>query len=321
MKYAPMGRTGVQVSTLALGTATFGVAPAVGEAERVVAKALDLGINYFDCANSYGNQSRFDRPGVPPADQRESAEEILGRALKSRRNDVIISTKVREPVGTGPNDQGLSRLHIMNQVERSLKRLGTDHIDLYYGHHPDPNTPIEETMRTFDDLIRQGKIRYACLSTYNGWQIVDALWAADRIGMVPPPVNQMPYNLALRIVEREIVPACLQHGLSLTVFSPLAGGLFTPAADEQRKFSGGARWGGQGFSEAHLELSARLKAIADQGGYTRQQLALAWLISRPAVCSAVIGPETVAELEANIGAADLDLPADVLAAVDEIGKA
>jgi aryl-alcohol dehydrogenase-like predicted oxidoreductase len=322
MQYAPLGRTGVQVSTLALGTALFGVAPLVGDAERMVERAIDLGINYFDCANTYGNRAGFDRPGAPPSAERESAEEILGRALKGHRNNVIISTKVQEPVGTGPNDRGLSRLHIFNQAERSLRRLGTDHIDIYYMHHPDPNTPIDETLRAFDDLIRQGKVRYAALSQFPGWQVADAVWTADKIGMGAPVVNQVPYNLDMRDAEREIIPACRRHGLSLTVFSPLAGGLFTPAVDQNREFTGLQRWGLKtaGFTEKQLAKAAQLKAIAQEGGYSVAQLALAWLISRPTVCSAIIGPEAIAELEANIGAADLQLPADVMAAIDAIGK-
>jgi aryl-alcohol dehydrogenase-like predicted oxidoreductase len=320
MKYAPMGRTGVQVSTLSLGSALFGVSPLVGDAERMVERALELGINYFDCANTYGNRAGFDRPGVPPYTERESAEEILGRALQGHRNDVILATKVMEPAGEGPNDRGLSRLHIFNQAERSLRRLGTDHIDLLYAHHPDPRTPIDETMRAFDDLIRQGKVRYCALSTYGGSQLVDALWAADKIGMGAPVVNQVPYNLDQRYCEADIVPACLRHGLSLTVFSPLAGGLFSPAVDQNRAFEGNQRWGMKtgGFTEAQLAKSEKVKAIAQEGGYGITQLALAWLISRPAVCSAIIGPESMAELEANIGAADLELPAEVLAALDAI---
>jgi aryl-alcohol dehydrogenase-like predicted oxidoreductase len=321
MKYLPMGATGVKVSALGLGSATFGVAPLAEDCDRLVHAALDLGINYFDCANTYGNRASFDRPGVPPYTERESAEEILGRALKGRRNDVVISSKVMEPTGAGPNDKGLSRLHIFNQVERSLKRLGTDHIDIYYAHHPDPTTPIEQTMRTFDDLIRQGKIRYCALSTYNASQTVEALWAAEKLGMEGPVVNQVPYNLQIRLVEQEISQVCLRHGMSLTIFSPLNGGLFTPAADEVRTHTGNARWGfGAGFSEAQLGYAKALKAVADESGHPRSHLALAWLLSRPAVCSAIIGPESVAELEANIGAADLELTPELFELVDAVAK-
>ena len=166
MRYSTLGSTGIKVSCIGLGTATFGVAPFESDAGRLVGRALDLGINLIDTANSYGNQARFDRTGAPPAEARASAEEIVGRALGARRRDVVLCSKVMEPVGAGPNERGLSRRHIFNQVEASLRRLGTDHLDLYYAHHPDPATPIEQTLRAFDDLVHQGKIRYATLSTY-----------------------------------------------------------------------------------------------------------------------------------------------------------
>jgi 1-deoxyxylulose-5-phosphate synthase len=258
MKYGLLGRTGVRVSTIALGTATFGVAPDSTTADRVVHRALDLGINLFDCANSYGNQARFDRPGVPPAAERESAEEILGRALKHRRADVVVCSKVMEPVGDGANERGLSRLHIFDQIERSLRRLATDTIDVYYAHHPDPATPIEQTLRAFEDLIRQGKIRYYALSTFPASQMVEALWVGDRLGLSPPACNQIPYNLAMRGAARDLLPACLRYGLSATVFSPLAGGLFAGESVHERTFAGSKRWGGPGFSDHQLSLSRQL---------------------------------------------------------------
>lgn len=319
MKYNQLGRTGVRVSALALGTATFGVAPLEKDGLKLIDRALELGINHIDVANSYGNQARFDRPGAPAAADRASSEEIVGKAIKGRRNDVIISSKVMEPVGEGVNDRGLSRRHIFQQIERSLTRFGTDHIDIYYAHHPDVTTPIDETIAAFDDLVRQGKVRYVALSTYSGVQMMEALWTADKLGLDSPVANQVPYNLQARMVERDIAPVCLKHGLSLTIFSPLAGGLFTPAVDEVRSHTGNARWGfGSGFSDAQLGYAKALKDIAEQVGQPRSHLALAWLLSRPAVASAIIGPESVAELEANIGAADLELSPETLEAVDAI---
>ena len=190
MRYSTLGSTGIKVSCIGLGTATFGVAPLADDAERLVGRALDLGINLVDTANSYGNQARFDRAGAPPAAARASAEEIVGRALRARRRDVVLCSKVMEPVGAGPNERGLSRRHIFDQVEASLGRLGTDHLDVYYAHHPDPATPIEQTLRAFDDLVRQGKIRYAALSTYPAWQMTEALWTADRRGFAPPEIGR-----------------------------------------------------------------------------------------------------------------------------------
>lgn len=320
MRYHPLGRTGVYVSVLALGTAAFGIAPLESDADRLIGRALDLGVNVIDTANSYGNQPRFDRPGAPPAAERASAEEIVGRAIKGRRSEIVLSSKVMEPVGEGVNQRGLSRLHIMQQVELSLRRLGTDHLDMYYAHHPDPDTPIDETMRAFDDLIRQGKIRYCALSTFPAWQAVETLWSAERLGASAPVCIQVPYNLSNRAVESDIIPLCLRHGLSLTVFSPLAGGLFAGPSALNRQFVGGRRWGGQGFNEADLKLAAELDALAKAHGKSHAALALAWLISRPAVASAIIGPESIEELEVNASAADLELSAELLAEIDKINK-
>jgi len=319
MQYKQLGSTGVRVSAIALGTATFGVAPDEATAVRLVGRALDLGINIFDTANSYGNQARFDRPGAAPAAKRASAEEILGKALVGRRNEVLVCSKVMEPVGDGPNDWGLSRLHIFNQVEQSLRRLNTDHIDLYYAHHFDPTTPLDETLRAFDDLVKQGKIRYSAVSTFQPSQMVEALWRADRLGMAAPVANQVPYNLANREHERDLIPACERNGLSLMAFSPLAGGLFSGNV-ANREFVGHKRWGGPGFSEAQLALAAQLRQVAVQSDLTEPQLALGWLIAQPRVAAAIVGAESEDELAAACMAAASALPSDLLTAVDAVGK-
>lgn len=320
MRYKPLGRTGVQASVVSLGTATFGVAPREGDVDRLVGRALDLGINLIDTANSYGNQARFDRAGAPSSVDRPSAEELLGAVLGARREGLILCSKVMEPVGDGINDRGLSRRHVFRQVEQSLRRLRTDHLDIYYAHHPDPSTPIEETVRTFDDLVRQGKILYYALSTYPAWRVVDALWKASAAGASAPVCLQIPYNLARREAELDIVPACLANALSLAVFSPLAGGLFAGAAARRRDVVGHRRWGGRGFSDREIALAEQLERIAAQHGQTPAALALGWLISRPAVATAIIGAESIAELETNAVAADLDFSRDLLATLDEIGK-
>jgi len=320
MQYKQLGRTGVQVSVVSLGSATFGVAPREDDVDRLVGRALDLGINLMDTANSYGNQARFDRSGVPSWIDRPSAEELLGRVLGARRGDLILCSKVMEPVGDGINDRGLSRRHVFQQIEQSLRRLRTDHLDVYYAHHPDPSTPIEDTVRTFDDLIRQGKILYYALSTYPAWRVVDTLWKADIADAHAPVCLQIPYNLARRDAELDIVPVCLANALSLAVFSPLAGGLFAGAAARMREIVGRRRWGGPDFSDREIVLAEQLERVAAQHGQTPAALALAWLVSRPAVATAIVGAESVAELEANAAAGDLDLPQELLLALDEIGK-
>src|SRR3954451_16298173 len=243
MKYSVLGPTGVPVSRVCVGTATFGVAPSAHDAEGVVGAALDLGINFVDTADVYGSTPTFDRPGAPPAAERESAEEILGRALVGRRDEVVLATKSGErrfdPAA------GLSRRYIIQQVEQSLRRLGTDHVDLYYAHFPDPDTPLEQTLAVYDDLIRQGKLRYVALSNHPAWQLTEALWIADDRRLAAAPVGvQVKYNLIDRTAELELAPACQQFGLSIVPFGPLHGGLLAGMNVEDREFSGDTRFGG-----------------------------------------------------------------------------
>ena len=232
MQYVTLGNTGVRVSRICIGTAALGVAPREEDAPALFNQALDLGINFFDTANSYGDQPRFSRPGAPPAEQRKSAEEILGLALKGHRHDVIIASKVQERVLPGPNGGGsdgggLTRVHIMRIIERTLKRLGTDYLDLYYWHAPDPSTPVDQTLRAMDDLVRQGKIRYFALSNFPAWQMTEIVMRSRMLGLYEPVATQMRYSMAARVIEEEVVPACRRFGLGLTCYSPLAGGLLT----------------------------------------------------------------------------------------------
>jgi 1-deoxyxylulose-5-phosphate synthase len=307
MEYALLGPTGVKVSRICLGTATFGVAPTERDADRIVHAALDLGINFFDTANVYGNTPVFDRPGAPPAAEREPAERILGRALAGRRDDVVIATKSREVVGPGVNDRGLSSRHIIQQVENSLRRLGTDYIDLYYAHNPDPDTALEQTLAAYDDLVRQGKLRYVALSNHPAWQLTHALWIADDRRLHAPVCAQVKYNLIDRRAERELVPACLQFGLSVVPFAPLHGGLLAGMQVLDREFIGDVRFAGSGFPEAELEIGRTVERLSQDWALRPYQISLAWLLSRPAVASAIVGAETVEELTANASAADVVL--------------
>src|SRR3954449_9830126 len=245
MRYSVLGSTGVKVSKVCLGTATFGVAPTAQQADGAVGAALDLGINFFDTANVYGATPTFDRPGAPPATEREPAEELLGRALRGRRSKVGIATKSGErrfdPAA------GLSRRYIIQQVEQSLRRLGTDYVDVYYAHFPDPDTPLEQTLVVYDDLVRQGKLRYMALSNYPAWQVTQALWIADdRHSAAAPVCAQVKYNLIDRAAEAELAPASQQFGLSIVPFGPLHGGLLAGMQVEDPGVSGGKRFGGPG---------------------------------------------------------------------------
>ena len=237
MQYSVLGTTGVKVSRICLGTATFGVAPTAHNADRIVAAAVDLGINFVDTADVYGNMPVFDRPGAPAAADREPAEQILGRALRGRRDQLVIATKSNGIVGLGINDRGLSRRHIIRQVETSLRRLQTDYIDLYYAHDPDPDTPLEQTLAAYDDLIRQGKIRYVGLSNHPAWQVTHALWIADDRRQQAPVAAQVKYNLIDRAAERELGPACQQFGLSIVPYAPLHGGLLADLAVLERAYT------------------------------------------------------------------------------------
>jgi aryl-alcohol dehydrogenase-like predicted oxidoreductase len=306
MEYSLLGSTGAKVSKICVGTATFGVAPDAQGAERVVHTALDLGINFFDTANVYGATPTFDRPGVPPAAEREPAEQILGRALAGRRDEVMIATKSGErrfdPAA------GLSRRYIIQQVEQSLRRLDTDYIDLYYAHFPDPDTALEQTLSVYDDLVRQGKLRYVALSNHPAWQVVEALWIADDRRLASAPVcAQVKYNLINREAEQELAAACMRFGLSIVPFGPLHGGLLAGMQAEEREFSGDKRFGGSGFTAAELEIGRAVERLSQEWSLQPYQVSLAWLLSRPAVASVIVGAETLQEVTANATAAELHL--------------
>src|SRR3954449_5193302 len=306
MKYSVLGPTGVRVSRVCVGTATFGVAPSSEDAGGVVGAALELGINFFDTADVYGSTPTFDRPGAPPAAERESAEEILGRALAGRRDAVVLATKSGErrfdPAA------GLSRRYIIQQVEQSLRRLRTDRIDLYYAHFPDPDTPLEQTLAVYDDLIRQGKLRYVALSNHPAWQLTEALWIADDRRMISAPVAaQVRYSLLDRSAERELAPACTRFGLSIVPYAPLHGGLLADLAVLDREIAGDKRYGAAGFGASEIALALEVDRLSRAWGLAPYQVSLAWLLARPAVASVIVGAETLDELNANATAADVEL--------------
>lgn len=235
MDYVNLGSAGLRVSRLALGLALRGQ-PHVGVAQRMIERALDLGINLIDCANRYSPMDHPEGFGI--------SEEILGRVLKGRRDRVVITSKVQSRIGPGPNDYGSSRLHIMREVENSLRRLGTDYIDVYLIHAFDPTTPLEETVRTLDDLVRSGKVRYVGCSNYRAWQVCRALWVADRLLATPFMCVQNPYNLLSRQLEDEMFGLARDQGLGIMVYGPLAvgllGGAYGPGVSAPETASGAA---------------------------------------------------------------------------------
>ena len=323
MLYKVVGTTGMRVSRLCLGTGAFGVAPLAPDAIRLVHAALDLGVNFFDTANSYGNARRIDRPGAPPAVERQSSEVILGNALKGRRDQAVISSKVREVVGPGINDYGLSRRHIMQQVERSLRALQTDYIDIYHAHGVDVETPLEETMRTFDDLVRQGKIRYVAFSNLSAWRMTHGICACDRLGLNRPVLNQVGYNLVMRAIEQDIVPACRHFGIDVTAYFPLNGGLLAGPAVRKRPIIGLTRFQENKDKpvvepDEQRRGAEKLDKLADTWGHPPAHLALAWLMARSFVAAAIVGPETIPELEDSVKALKTQLDTAQIAALDEV---
>jgi 1-deoxyxylulose-5-phosphate synthase len=308
MRYRQLGSSDLQISEIGLGSwLTYGGGVGDDAARACVAAAFEAGINFVDTANVYGASPTFDRPGVPPAAEREPAEQILGRALAGRRDDVVIATKSGErrfdPAA------GLSRRYIIQQVEHSLRRLGTDYIDLYYAHFPDPDTPLEQTLSVYDDLVRQGKLRYVALSNHPAWQVTHALWIADDRRLAAAPICvQVKYNLIDRAAEHELAPACLQFGLSIVPFAPLHGGLLAGTSQvEEREIAGDKRFGGSGFTETELEIGRAVERLSQDWSLQPYQVSLAWLLSRPTVASAIVGAETVEEITANAAAADVKL--------------
>ena len=297
MSQRAFGDTGLRVSPLCLGSAWFGVAPPASEVDRLVGAALDAGVTFFDTASTYGDQSRFDRPGAPPAPERESAEELMGRALRGRRDRVVLATKVGEPIGhDGEGPSGLSAQHVERTVERSLRRLGTDRIDLLYAHHPDPERPPEEVAATFTRLIERGLVRHWGISNHNADESAAVSEAARAAGLVPPVAHQLLYNLARRGVEAELLPTLARCGQTVVAYSGVAGGLLAGATAARRRYAGRARHGGDAFSAGPLALADRLQALADEQGCRPTRLALGWLVAQPQVVATVVGPESVAEL-------------------------
>ena len=256
--------------------------------------------------------------GAPAATEREPAEQILGRALRGRRDEMVIATKSNGIVGLDVNDRGLSRRHIIRQVETSLRRLETDYIDLYYAHDPDPDTPLEQTLGVYDDLIRQGKIRYVGLSNHPAWQVTQALWIADDRRLQAPVAAQVKYSLLDRAAERELGPACQRFGLSIVSYAPLHGGLLADLAVLDREISGDQRFQGSGFSETEIAVAREVDRLGRTWGLAPYQVSLAWLLSRPAVASAIVGAETIDELQANATAAEIELDSGQLDAISAL---
>ncbi len=303
MEYRRLGRSGLKVSEICVGTMTFGHGTDMAEAERIVHASLDAGVTFFDTADGYSNGE---------------SETMLGRALGKRRRDTVIATKVFNAMGPGPNDSGMSRVHIMHAVEDSLRRLGTDYLDLYYIHHVDIQTPLEEMLRAFDDLVRQGKIRYTACSNYEAWRLMEALWISDSKGLARFEAYQPQYSLVVRDIEEELVPACELKGLGMVVWSPLAGGYLSGKYQPGQHSVAGSRsaenwaFSTRFFHPKHEAILAELLAVSRDVGRSPAQVAVRWVLQQPMVSSAIVGARTTAQLGDTLGGAGWQLPQDAL---------
>ncbi|MBE2195123.1 MAG: aldo/keto reductase family protein [Anaerolinea sp.] len=311
MQYRRIGNAGIKISAVSLGGwINYGEGKVdTGEAQKVVEAAYANGVNYFDLADVYG---------------RGQAESQMGEVLKQYpRHTLVIATKVYWPMSDDINDRGLSRKHIFESIDKSLKRLGTDYVDLYFCHRPDPETPLYETVRAMDDLVRMGKVLYWGTSVWTGAQIREALYLCEKGGFYPPQVEQPQYSMLYREhVEHDVLPVTAPAGMGLVVWSPLAMGMLTGKYDqglpEDSRFAR-EDWAKERFlTEENVNRVKALKSIADELGITRSQLALAWTLRHPGVSSAISGATKVSQVEDNLKAAEVNLSAEVIQRIETI---
>ncbi len=312
MKYRNLGRSGLKVSEVSLGSwLTYGESVGDNTAEEIIHKAYELGINFFDSANMYG---------------RGEAERVMAKALKSYpRESYVITTKAFWPMGDGPNDRGLSRKHVREQVDASLKRMDLDYVDVFYCHRYDQETPVEETLRTIDDLVRQGKILYAGVSEWSAAQIEEAMRVADKYLLDRIVVNQPQYNMFHRYIEKEVIPVSDKYGVGQVVFSPLAQGVLTgkykgnKIPENSRAANASINQFIQGFlKEDILNKVQQLDGIAKEMDISLSNLALAWILRQPNIASTIVGASKPSQIEENVLAVDVTLSAEVIQKIEGI---
>lgn len=310
MDYVQLGLAGIKVSPICLGTMMFGGQTNEQDSHAIIHKALDQGVNFIDTANMYNAGE---------------SEVVVGRALKDVRRNVILATKGRQVMGPGPNDQGAGRVHLMQALDDSLKRLGTDYVDLYYVHAPDYDTPIDETLRALDDMVRSGRVRYIACSNFRTWGVMQALWCSDSMNLNSFCCVQPLYNIVNRDIEVELLPMCDEYGLGVVSYSPLARGILTGKYKPGESFPEGSRASRNDkrmqqaeLREASLEISQKLAAHCEQKGCAPSQFALAWCLANPILTSVIIGPRTMAHYDDNMLALDVDITPEDEAFVDDL---
>jgi aryl-alcohol dehydrogenase-like predicted oxidoreductase len=298
MEYRRLGTTGLKVSAIGLGGNTFGGTADEAQSVAVIQQAIELGVNFIDSADSYG---------------RGKSEEFVAKAVEGRRHDVIIATKVASAVGEGPNDRGLSRKHIMDGAEASLKRLNTDYIDLFYAHQFDPQTPIEESVRAFDDLVRQGKVRYLACSNWQAWQLAHSLGIQERLGLSKWTAIQPSWNIVDGLADPALEPACEALGVGVIPYRPMGSGVLTGKYRRGEPPPPGTRLSGNNnrlnrqLNDKMLSAVDALKPWAESRGHTVGQLAISWLLAHPVVSSVIVGARNAQQVTENVAAGNWSL--------------
>lgn len=310
MKKNTLPQTGLEVSRVCMGTMTFGSQLGLEGSRAIVERCLDAGINFFDTANVY-NQGK--------------SEEIVGQCLGTRRKDVILASKVRGAMGTGPDYVGLSRPAIRRAIDDSLRRLNTDYLDIYYLHQPDYDTPVGETLDAMEELRREGKIRYVATSNYAAWQVAEILWICEKNGYPPPVISQPMYNLLARGIEQEYLPFTRRFGVSVVSYNPLAGGLLTGKQNLESGPISGTRFDGNQmylkryWHDSYFGAVSELKALAASQRMSLVELSLAWVFNNPDVDSVLLGASRMEQLEENLRALETPpLSPEVLAKCDDV---
>ncbi|MBI4310698.1 MAG: aldo/keto reductase [Chloroflexi bacterium] len=308
MEYRRLGNSGLEVSAVGLGTNNFGGRTDYAATEMVIKQTIECGINMIDTSNSYSAGK---------------SEEFIGKAIKGNRDKVIIATKVASAMAQGPNQRGASRKHILAEIEKSLKRLDTDYVDLYQVHFPDPATPIEETMRTLDDLVRAGKVRYIGCSNFASWQIAQAMETAKALHLEPFVSDQPEYSMLRRDVDREVVPCCRAYGLGILPFYPLASGFLTGKYKRGQAAPAGTRLAGSRqaanlLTNANFDVLEQLENFAAERGHSMVDLAFAWLLANPVVSSVIAGATKPEQVTENARTCEWRLTPDDMKALDPV---
>src|SRR5579875_308859 len=321
MKTRQMGRTGLKVSEICLGTMTFGLQCDEATSAAIMDTAVEGGVDFFDTSDAYPIGGDLTTVG--------RTEEIIGRWLKGRRQQIVLATKCFAATGKGPNQAGLSRKHIFEAVEASLRRLQTDYIDLYQTHFPDPAVPIDETMRALDDLVHQGKVRYLGCSNYSAWMLANALWTADKHDLARYDCVQPRYNLLFREIEHELLPLCRFHGVGVIAYNPLAGGFLSGKYKPDAPPPSNARFGflsgrtrniyhGRYWHQEQFAAVERLKEFFAARNRSLVQAAIAWVLAQPGITSAIVGASSAAQLRQSLPAAEITLDAEEMEACNDV---